>query len=49
MSSEYDMAKDVVLTNNRVDELTALVEQLYKIVEHNIKKGKIEEPKPVKP
>ncbi len=45
---DYELAKDVVALGTEVNRLTALMQQAYAIIEHNIKKGKLEEPKPVK-
>lgn len=44
----YDIGKDRVVVNNRIEELTALMEQVYRIVDYNVKKGTLEEPKPTK-
>ncbi len=46
--SEYEIAKDVVALRVEVEELKALMAQAYGIIDHNIKKGKLEEPKPIK-
>lgn len=46
--SEYELAKDVVALTNEVNRLTALMEQAYAILDHNIKLKKLEEPKPAK-
>ncbi len=43
--SDYEMVKDVVALKIEVEELKALMAQVYGVVDHNIKIKKLEEPK----
>ena len=41
--SEYQSGKDVALLEQRINQQEVLIEQIYKIIDHNIKKKILEE------
>lgn len=43
--SEYDIGKDVARFEEELRRMQMLLEQMYKVMDYNVKKGKIEEPK----
>lgn len=43
--SEYNIGKDINELNTKVEKLTLLLQQVYAIIEFNIKNGIIKEPK----
>ena len=43
--TEFEMAKEVVTLRIEIEELKALMAQVYGIVQHNINLKKLEEPK----
>ena len=45
--SEYQAGKDLAMLGTELGKLQTLMEQLYEIVEYNVKNKKLEEP-PVK-
>lgn len=44
----YNIGKEMAVVLSRLDNLEALMEQVYTIVDHNIKTKTLEEPKPPK-
>ena len=45
MSEGYMIGKDVAELRAEMEEMKLLMQQAYDILEHNLKKGKLEEPK----
>lgn len=43
--SEYQAGKDIALLGQELGKMQAMLEQLYEVVEHNVKTKKLEEPK----
>ncbi len=42
---ELEIGKDLARLEDRLSRIETLMEQVYKVLEHNVTKGKIEEPK----
>lgn len=42
--SEYQSGKDIAMLEQAIREMQALVEQLYNVVDHNIKQKVLKEP-----
>ena len=43
--TEYEMMKDIVAMKQQQETIMQSLSQLYEIIEHNIKTGKLGEPK----
>lgn len=45
MNSEYDIGKDIQKLHDELQRLQLLIEQVYAILDFNMRAGKLEEPK----
>lgn len=45
---EYEIAKEIIMLREELEELKGLVAQVYGVVDYNLKNKKLEEPKPKK-